>query len=176
MVRSRLILISTLAAGGLTVGACAPSVQPNGLAPPAAAVAPAPVPDHDWFLSIHDGEARLAYGQEASDDLRLGLDCAKGSRQLMLSAMAPRGAAAELHLESGGETERFVAESEPSELDEGDFLTAGATTDQPVFLRFRNVGWIAQWRGETRETYAPHPGSVGNISRFFDFCDARLGD
>lgn len=94
----------------------------------------------------------------------------------MLSAMAPRGAAAELHLESGGETERFVAESEPSELDEGDFLTAGATTDQPVFLRFRNVGWIAQWRGETREAYAPHPGSIGNIGRFFDFCDARLGD
>ncbi len=151
----------------LTLGACASS---SGAPTSIAASGPAPVEGYDWFLHEDGNEARLAYGLAESDDLRLGLDCQRGSGRLDLSATAPTGARAEIYLESGGDTERFPAKSEPSELNDGIFLTAEAKADHPVFLRFRRVGWLALWRGDERQTFAPHPGSAERVERFFAFC------
>lgn len=125
-----------------------------------------PVADHDWFFNVDDGMARLAYGLEESDDLRIGLDCARASGRLELS----EGANLEILLESGGDTERYPARSEPSQLHDGLFLTADAATADPVFQRFRRLGWLALWRNGTREAYAPHPGTRPDIERFFAFC------
>lgn len=130
---------------------------------------PAPVAGYDWFFHPEATEAKLVYGVETSDDQRLGLTCDKGSGRLEITANAPHGVR-EIHLESGGETERFRAEGEPSELTDGDFLTAQAATTTPVFLRFRRVGWLAQWEGQKRETYVPHPAASPDIERFFAFC------
>ncbi|RZJ27705.1 MAG: hypothetical protein EON85_10650 [Brevundimonas sp.] len=132
--------------------------------------APAPVEHYDWFLHQDAQEARLAYGREESDDLRIGLDCRKNSGRLALSAVAPEGAAHEIHLESGGDTERYAAQAEPSELHDGLFLTAEAKAGDPVFQRFRRVGWLAVWQGEERQAYAPHPASSDRVERFFAFC------
>lgn len=151
----------------LTLGACA--TAPDAPAPTASG-APVPVAGYDWFLHEDGDAARLAYGLEESDDLRLGMDCRRGSGRLDLSATAPAGTRAEIYLESGGDTERFAAKSEPSELNDGIFLTAEARTNHPVFLRFRRLGWLALWRGDERQTYAPHPGSADRVERFFAFC------
>ncbi|QDH73975.1 hypothetical protein [Brevundimonas sp. M20] len=160
-----------LALSGLTlaVAACNTTNQPMGLSA-ASSAAPAPVAHYDWFLHQDGQEARLAYGLEESDDLRIGLDCRKNSGRLALSAVAPEGAAHEIHLESGGDTERYPAEAEPSELNDGLFLTAEAKAGDPVFQRFRRVGWLAVWQGEDRHAYAPHPGSSDRVERFFAFC------
>ena len=157
-----------VALAGLTA-ACA-SVEPAAPPAPEAASAPAPTPGQDWFLSQDRDAARLAYGAEASDDLKLGLDCAAGTRKVDLVALGKSGAS-EIHLESGGETERFLAEAEPSGLHDGDFLTATADLDAPVLQRFRRLGWIAQWVDGERAAYVPQPGSEANIERFFAFCD-----
>jgi hypothetical protein len=165
------VTIARLLALGLVTGlagACA-SIDPSAPASPPLASAPAPVAGQDWFYHVDGGEARLAYGVEASDDLRLGLSCARGAGRLELSTHTQR-AASDIHLESGGETERFPARSEPSELDDGVFLTAEAATAVPVFQRFRRVGWLAQWQDGARQVYAPHPVSAGDIERFFAFC------
>lgn len=158
---------------GLVLGAaaCATVEAPIESAPAVASSgAPAPVADHDWFYH-RDGEtARLVYGLAESDDLRLGLDCSQGSRRLTLSAVGGPDARPEIHVEAGGETERFAAQSEPSELHEGVFLTAEAAADAPVFQRFRRVGWLALWLDGERQAYAPHPESAPNIERFFAFC------
>jgi hypothetical protein len=72
-----------MALAGLTA-ACA-SVEPS--APPTpvvSAAAPAPIPGYDWFLSEDEGTARLAYGIEASDELKLGLDCIVGTGKVDL--------------------------------------------------------------------------------------------
>lgn len=130
---------------------------------------PAPVAGYDWFFHPEAAEAKLVYGVETSDDLRLGLTCAKGSGRVEITANAPRGVR-EIHLESGGETERFRAEGERSELNDGDFLTADAATATPVLQRFRRVGWLAQWQGQKRETYVPHTAAAPDIERFFAFC------
>lgn len=161
---------AVLALAGLSLAACAPTVRPGRLAAPAVAPAPAPTPDYDWFLHIADGEASLAYGLEASDHLKLGLDCTKNAGRLTVSALAPSGARPEILLESGGETERLAARAEPANISDDDYLTASAPSDLPVFQRFRRVGWIALWRGETREAFAPHPRSSDQIGRFFEFC------
>jgi len=155
-----------LAAAGCT------STRPAGVAttPIVVASAPQPVAGYDWFFHEDGQEALLAYGLEASDDLRLGLGCAKAGGQLTLNATAPKGVADEIHIEAGGETERFAARSEPSELNDGVFLTASADVEEPVFQRFRQVGWLAVWQGDTREAYAPHPASRENIEKFFIFC------
>jgi hypothetical protein len=128
------------------------------------------VAGYDWFYHQDAGDARLVYGLAESDDLRLGLDCREGSGRLTLSAVDGPGAKPEIHLESGGDTERFAARSEPSELHEGVFLTAEAGADSPVFQRFRRIGWLALWQDGQRHAFAPHPGSALNIERFFAFC------
>ena len=165
MFAARLLAIALFS--GLATG-CA-SVAPPVVAPLPLASAPAPVAGYDWFYHVEAGEARLAYGLEASDDLRLGLTCAEGAGKLELSATGPTGAR-EIHLESGGETERFPASAEPSQLHDGAFLTAEAPTATPVFQRFRRVGWLALWQDGKRDAFAPHPASAGEIERFFSFC------
>lgn len=159
-----LFVLSGLA---LSAAACA-TVEPPPPAPPASA--PAPVAGYDWFYHPDGGEARLVYGLAESDDLRLGMDCRQGSGRLMLSAVGGPAADPEILVESGGETERFAARSEPTQLHDGVFLTAEAAADAPVFLRFRRTGWIALWQDGERQAYAPHPESAPNIERFFAFC------
>lgn len=156
-----------LSAFTLTLAACATA---PGTTVPAASATPAPVEGYDWFLHEDGDTARLAYGLAESDDLRLGLDCRKGSSRLDLSAVAPAGARPEIYIESGGDTARFTATSEPSEVNDGLFLSAEAATDIGVFQRFRRVGWLALWQGDERQAYAPHPGSADRVERFFAFC------
>ncbi|QYF87412.1 hypothetical protein [Brevundimonas sp. PAMC22021] len=158
-------VVTTLAL--LALGACA---TPTMRAPEAGA--PAPTPGLDWFDHRDGGDLSLAYGRETSDDLRLRLDCRAGSGTLMLTAPA-HGAEPFIHLESGGDTERFTAKVEPSGLGDGDLVIASDVSQrQPVFQRFRSLGWIAAWHGETREVYAPQPGSAVAVSRFMDACEA----
>lgn len=168
----RLRALFVLSALGLGAAACA-TVEPAAAPlepPPAAGSAPLPVEGYDWFYSTDDGAARLAYGLAESDDLKLGLDCRRGTGRLEMVAIAEKGAKPEILVESGGETERFPASSEPSQLHDGVFLAAEASTAEPVFQRFRRLGWLAQWRDGEREAYAPQPGSTANIERFFAFC------
>lgn len=131
---------------------------------------PVPVVGYDWHLTTADGAARLAYGVAESDDLKLGLDCDAGSGRIDVTAHAPSGTRT-LLLEAGGETERLAADGEPSQLTDGDLLTAAVDANIPVFQRFRRIGWMAQWIGEQRETYAAHPGSQADVERFFGLCD-----
>ena len=167
----RTATIPLLTGLALAVAACATVETPAAPAPVAASSGPpAPVADHDWFYHRDGREARLVYGLAESDDLRLGLDCSEGSGRLALSAVGGPDAKAEILVEAGGETERFAAQSEPSQLHEGVFLTAEAAADAPVFQRFRRVGWLALWLDGERQAYAPHPGSAPGIERFFAFC------
>ena len=154
----------------LAAGACA-TVEPAPPAPPSiAGGAPVPVEGHDWFYSADEDAARLAYGVAESDDLKIGLDCNRASGRLELVTIADKGAKPEIVVESGGDTGRFPAASEPSQLHDGVILTAGAAADEPVFQRFRRLGWLALWRDGEREAYAPHPSSAADIERFFAFC------
>lgn len=161
--------ILALAAAALTASACA-TAAPNAPASTASSGSPVPMEGYDWFFHIDADAARLAYGLAESDDLRLGLDCTRASGRLSLNGVASNDAKPEFHIESGGETERFPAQAEPSQLNDGVFLSAEAPADAPVFRRFRQVGWLALWQDGTRQAYAPHPGSAPNIERFFAFC------
>ena len=166
-----LFVLSALAVGAAGCATVEPAVPGDAPPPPATpGAAPLPVEGYDWFYSTDEDTARLAYGLAESDDLKLGLDCRRGAGRLEMVAIAEKGAKPEIHVESGGETERFPATSEPSQLHDGVFLGAEASTAEPVFQRFRRVGWLAQWRDGEREAYAPQPGSTPNIERFFAFC------
>ena len=162
-----LLVLSGLALGA---AACASVEPPAAALPPPPGPGPAPVETQDWFYSADDDAARLAYGVAESDDLKIGLDCRRGSGRLELVTIAEQGAKAEILVESGGETGRFAAGSEPSQLNDGVILTAEASAAEPVFQRFRRVGWLALWRDGEREAYAPHPPSRPDIERFFAFC------
>jgi hypothetical protein len=164
---SRLIPLSALALSAAVLAAC--STTTPAPAPGASSGRPAPVAGLDWHLTLDEPEAKLAFGIEESDELKLGLTCERGSGRLEITAMRPAGAR-DLHLESGGETERFAARAEPSGLHEGVFLSAQARTSHPVFQRFRKVGWLADIQGARRETYAPHAASAPQIEQFFSFC------
>lgn len=164
----RNLWLPVLSLAALT-SACASVETPEPVLAAAASPAPSPLAGYDWHYTPDGDVARLAYGVEASDDLRLGLDCTAGSGKVDLTALGQTGDR-EIYLESGGETERFAAEGEPSQLHDGDILTATAATSEPVLQRFRRVGWIAQWVDGKREVYAPHPGSEAGVERFFALC------
>lgn len=161
-----------IAAAGLTLAlaACNTTSSPSMGLSAASSGSPAPVEGYDWFLHQDGDNALLTYGVEESDDLRIGMECRKQSGRLALNAIAAEGSAPEIHIESGGDTERYPAEAEPSEVNDGLFLTAEAKAGDPVFQRFRRLGWLAVWEGEERHAYAPHPGSRDRVERFFAFC------
>ena len=165
------VALALIAAACATVESPAPSPPPPDVAEPADTTpGPAPTPDYDWHLNRHQDEAALAYGVAESDDVRLMFYCVEESGRLTMHKDVEPEAPAVVHLESGGETERFTAESTPSMLGDGVILTADADTGHPVFQRFRRLGWIASWVGERREPYAAHPGSEASVENFFAAC------
>ncbi len=131
--------------------------------------APAPTPNYDWFLNQDARENTLAYGVANSDEVKLKLFCGSGSGALDLAAVLEKPSR-QLHLESGGDTERYRASSEPAGVHDGELLTAQATTKDPVFQRFRRLGWIASWSDEERHIYAAHPAAKAGIEQFFTVC------
>jgi hypothetical protein len=132
--------------------------------------APTPMAGRDWHLSQYWDQSTLAYGVAESDDVNLVLTCADGAGEVSMFRDVANNAPREFHLEAGGDSGRFAADSEPSMLTDGQLLTAHARTNEPVFRSFRSLGWLASWTGEDREGYAPQPGSEGNIERFFAAC------
>lgn len=165
--RSALLLLM-LAGVAVSAAACA-TATPVTIPAARLTAAPAPLEGYDWFLNEDGDEARLTYGLAESDDLRLGLDCRRGTGRLSLSADGEAGAH-EIVVESGGESQRFAAISEPSEVSDGVFLTAQAHTSAPVFQQFRRLGWLAVRQGAQVHGYAPHAASEPGIERFFVFC------
>jgi len=155
----------------LALGACASvDTKPASLAPESVASAPQPIPGYDWFFHEDEG-LTLVYGLANSDDVSLSLGCLPGSDQLEMTRDAPQGSAAEIYLESGGETERYEAGSEPSIMTDGVLLTAYAKASDPVFKRFRKVGWLALWQEGERDLLVSHAGSKAGVESFFSACD-----
>ena len=157
-------------AAAVAVAGCATAPVEPAATTTASSGSPQPIAHYDWFLHGDADQARLAYGLEESDDLKLGLDCTAGSRRVELSAIGQTDGKSEILIESGGETERLDARSEPSQVSDGTFLTASIAADAPVMRRFRQVKWLALWEDGQRATLVPHPGSTGNIERFFEIC------
>ena len=167
----RRVLILSLTAVALGVSACSTTPTANLSEDMVEAGQPLPTEGYDWFLTTDGRDAKLAYGTETSDDMKLGLECIRGTSRLELTVTAEDGAVAEIHLESGGDTERYPAQSEPAVVHDGIILTAQARTDAPVFQRFRRASWLAVWHGQDRQAYVPQPASTERIERFFAFCN-----
>nr|WP_314526254.1 hypothetical protein [uncultured Brevundimonas sp.] len=163
---SRLIpsLIAVSALAACATHAPAPSMDTT-----AADGAPAATAGLDWFMNRDGPEASLAYGVANSDEVKLHLLCRAGTGALEITAASEKPAR-EIHLESGGDTERYAATSEPAVVHEGELLTARAKTRDPVFLRFRRLGWIAAWADDARELYVAHPAAKAGIEQFFAVC------
>ena len=157
-----LIAVSALAA-------CATHAPTPVANPTTAASAPAPMPGYDWFLNRDGQEATLAYGVANSDEVKLHLTCQAGSGALDLTATSEKPGR-EIYLESGGDTERYAASSEPAGVHDGELLSAQAKTKDPVFQRFRRLGWIASWSDDQRHIYAAHPAAKTGIEQFFAVC------
>jgi len=163
--------ILTLSLAGLALAACSttPVVTPiSG----ASSGAPAALVGYDWFYNADPGadELSLSYGVAESDDVPMDLSCRPGSGALTLLRPVAHGMPARIIVESGGDTETYTARAEASPLHDGQFLTASAKAADPVFKRFRRVGWLAVLDGETRTMMAPHPGSAERVEQFFAAC------
>lgn len=154
----------------LVGGLCACASQPSSPGPATLDLgAPQPTPEFDWFLIHEADQDTLAYGVADSDEVKLQLYCRAGSGALELAAMLEKPSN-ELHLESGGDTERYRAESEAAGITEGEYARASAKAMDPVFQRFRRIGWIAVLEGDQRHPYVAHPQSQPRIERFFAAC------
>ena len=161
--------LSITALIGLGLSACAsPGPLPS---PPASSGAPVPTPGYDWHLN-HDGnEASLSYGMAETDDVPLNLSCQASSRRLTILLNTEKGVPHRIALESGGDTETYRASAEPSPLSDGLDLTATASASDPVFKRFRQLGWLAVNTGQARRALVAAEGSLPQVQRFFEICD-----
>ena len=161
--------LALLALGSLALAACSTTAPTDTGG--ASSGAPLPTAGYDWHLN-HDGaEASLSYGMAETDDVPLDLSCVQGSRSLTLLLNTRKGAPHRIALESGGETETYRATAEPAPLGEGLDLTAQATTSDPVFIRFKQTGWLAVNTGEVRRALVANEDSKPQISQFFEICD-----
>lgn len=168
--------LAALCAAALGLSACAGVDGGSHALAPGAAGAPAPVAGFDWFPQGEnapggDNEAGLVFGEANTDNIWLGLSCRRGGGRLELLHPAGPGDPAVIRLESGGETESYPARAETSDMHDGADLTATASTRDPVFQRFRQVGWMAiLGDGGERALMVPHPQTTPAIERFFAFC------
>jgi hypothetical protein len=163
-----------LAAGAvaLSVAGCA-SVKPDAAPAEITASGPAPVSGYDWFFNEddHTREVSLSYGVAESDQVVLGLHCTRGDGESTLVRSVPNGWPARILLESGGDTETYAAQAEEDPVQDGQFLTAKAKTSDPVFKRFRRLGWLAVLDDQNRTMMAPHAGSATRVEAYFAACD-----
>ena len=168
----RALLPGLLAGLALGVAACTTTPEaapPEAAIPPAAA--PAPIETYDWFFYSDADEASLVFGVDETDDVWLGLECRRNAGRLDLVAPAAVDAPPTIRLEAGGETAAYVADTaETSDLHDGVFLVASASTADAVFRRFLETGWMTIEQGGEDHPMVPHPGSATNIERFFAFC------
>ncbi len=164
---SRLKLILPLLSVA-ALAACATQPPTADLSP--AASAPAPTPGYDWIRNTDEPpQQALVYGMAHSDEVKLQLFCRPGSDTLDLAAILDKPAR-QLRLESGGDTETYRATSEEAAISDGYYAQARAHTKDPVFQRFRRLGWIAVWDGDERHAYAARPAALAEIDRFFAAC------
>ncbi|WP_225212444.1 hypothetical protein [Brevundimonas guildfordensis] len=137
----------------------------------ATSAAPLPVAGYDWFLNDDPDEPRLSYGMAQSDDVPLSLMCAPGSGKIGLSLATDRAPQRRsLTVESGGDSETFPAQVEPSDMHDGLYLVATAPASHPVFQRFDRLGWLAVWNDDQRAVMAAQPGSESRAARFLEQC------
>jgi hypothetical protein len=132
--------------------------------------APVPIAEYDWIYAVVGDTAGLTYGLAESDDVWLELECAQGTGTVHLLQPVHDEHPRTISLESGGDTETYEAGAEPSELHEGFFLVADAKTSDPVFQRFRRLGWLAMYGPDYRMPMVPHPESAYRVEAFFAFC------
>ena len=140
----RLLSVSALMA--LALAACSTTTPPSSSG--VSSGAPLPIAGYDWYLNQDEGEASLSYGMAETDDVPLDLSCNVGSRSLTILLNTAKGAPHKIALESGGDTETYRATAEASPLSDGLDLTATAASDDPVFKRFRQLGWLAVTIGQ----------------------------
>jgi len=164
----RLIVWTAPALAALALAACAPTATSNLVA--ASNGAPVPVAGYDWHLNADADEASLSYGMAETDDVPLDLSCRPGSGALQILQAVAEGHPRAIALESGGDTETYPAKAEPSALHDGLDLTAEARASDPVFLRFRKLGWLATYGPDYRTPLVAQDGSDQQIDRFFALC------
>jgi len=154
----------------VALSACAPTNAPHAALTASGAASPRPVAGYDWFLNDDPDEPRLSYGMAESDDVPLSLMCTKGSGKVALSLIADRTPARAITVESGGAVETYPARVEEADMHDGAYLVATAPSADPVFQRFRSLGWLAVLQGDQRLTMAAQPGSEKRAARFLDLC------
>ncbi|MGH7021527.1 MAG: hypothetical protein ACREEY_16730 [Brevundimonas sp.] len=165
MIRLVPALAPALALAALALTACAPTTRLV-----ASSGAPVPVSGYDWHLNEDAEEASLSYGMAETDDVPLDLSCRPGSGALQILQTVDNGHPRVIALESGGDTETYPAKAEPSAMHDGLDLTAVARTSDPVFLRFRKLGWLATYGPDYRTPLVAQQGSDQQIDRFFILC------
>ncbi|MNV03286.1 hypothetical protein D3C71_935460 [compost metagenome] len=164
----RLIVWTAPALAALALSACAPTLKTE--LDGASSGAPLATPGYDWHLNEDAEEASLSYGMAETDDVPLDLSCRPGSGALQILQAVAEGHPRAIALESGGDTETYPAKAEPSALHGGLDLTAEARASDPVFLRFRKLGWLATYGPDYRTPLVAQRGSDQSIDRFFALC------
>lgn len=166
----RVPVLLALAGLAMSAAACATVAPSPASDAPAPSSSPMPVENYDWFFSTDADHAALAYGLADSVDVWLGLTCQRGAGRIDMHRPVEVGHPSSISLESGGDTETYPATAESSGLHDGPILMAEAPTADPVFQRFRRVGWLAVYGADYRLTLVPHPASAPGVERFFAFC------
>lgn len=141
---SRLPLMGVLSAVLLTAACATQGTNATSVAAlPALNEPPARNGEYRWFFDREDDEVQLFYGLAQSDDIPLGLTCAKGSGQIRVSTPSEDNSRRQISLTSGGQVTHLPARAEAAEVFDGYDIIARTTPSDPVMQAFGVNGWLA---------------------------------
>jgi|GEM_PF-1751618 len=123
------------------------------------------------FFYLDDGAtAKLAYGEANSDNVGLMMECAKGSRTVLVTDLVRSAPAATLTLISGGARADL-----PAAVEAGDgpaIVTASLRTDAPALTSFRKSGAMEVSYAGLRYAMKAAPAERERVEQFFGACGA----
>jgi len=148
-------LSSLLAA--LALGACAHPVAPVATGP-----------DMGWELTESADEAKLAFGQDGTDNVVVMLACRPRSGEVLVSLIeAEKRDNPALILEAGSVASRHNAKAQPDMMTDGYIVEASAKADDPALRSFAG-GEALSVRLGGRRTHLPADPERGR--RFLESC------
>ncbi|WP_041373200.1 hypothetical protein [Phenylobacterium zucineum] len=143
----------------LVLGACAHPVTPLAVGP-----------EMSWGLTESPDEAKLAFGQEGTDNVVLMLACQPRSGQVLVSLVAlERRERPTLILKAGEASTRHPAVAEPNMITDGFIVEATTGADDPALRSFAAGEPLTVGIGG-RRTHLPAAPAVGR--RFVESCRA----
>jgi hypothetical protein len=133
-------------------------------------------PRFEWFASQYRNTGGLSFAVAETDNVRVAMECERGSRSVRVSAVDPNAAGTQLVIGSGDASATLPATpSNDTMIDDSTYAAAITDVEHPVLQALENSGDLWVWTAEF-PMRASSDDDRDAIAQFFAFCEGRLDE